>query len=1485
MYPLRKLAGAGLLALLLAGPLAAQGLRVIPGHVPSAVAMLRPLDNLPGTNRLHLVMSLPLRKQGELNNLLAALTDPASTNFHQWLAPDDFTRRFGPTEEDYQKVVGFARTNGLWVTGLCSNRMLVDVEAPVANIQTAFHVTLHHYAHPLEARNFYAPDSEPTVDPNIPLLHVRGLDNFTLPHRLGGALTPLPRATGQTTADYTGSGPGGYFMGNDFRAAYVPGVTNTGAGQYIAVIDVGGPYYPLDVYMYETNAGLSTNIVVTNVLLPGATGIPTGTNQDDGEEALDICMSLSMAPAATILNYEGDGADIFNRIASDNLARQMTLSYGFGIDAGVIQSFQEFLAQGQAMSQASGDGDSDLNGGTGLTGNPYATIVGGTTLTTSGAGGPWSSETTWNWGGNTGSGGGISGYGIPNWQQGINMTSNLGSTNYRNYPDVSMPADGVFLISRNGTAIGSVGGTSCASPLWAGFMALVNQQAASLGNAAVGFANPPIYAIGKGPRTAYTNCFHDIVTGNNENSQNPNRFAAFAGYDLCTGWGTPTGSNTLNILAGSGTNDFTFYTSPDRVSLVRGGAATSALTVTLMNGYAGSVTFALAGVPSGVTASLSPTTTTGSSLLTLSTTSATPLGTNLIAITGSSGTLVHSVTLTLAVTAPVPGAVPVNLSSFYNRPGNWTDGRSFSGGLDGGGYAYSANLLGTTPSWNGLAFTLGPTNANDAVSCAGQTISLPAGNFTTLQILGTAVDGSQTAQPFIVTYTDNTTSTNMQSFSDWAYPQNFAGESVAVGMAYRNNGGGSEDVYTAVDLYGYSLTLNETKTVKSLRLPNNPDVVLLAVALADEPVSAPLAAWYNLPGMYTDNYTFTNPATGGIDGSGYAYSATLLGGAQTWTNVSFAFGPANVTNVVSATNQTITLPTGYFSFLRMLATGVQGDQTNQSFLVKYTDGTTATFSQNMSDWFTPQNYPGEAEALIEGHRNSSDGTADNRTFYGYGYSFKLNNNKVVQNIKLPNDAHVVVLAISLVPAGVPVITTLPVAGPLVYGQILASSPLSGGVASVPGNFAFATPALAPNAGTALQSVIFTPTDTVDYRTITTNVSVTVNMATPAIITPPTAGALVYGQTLAGSTLSGGAASVPGTFAFTLPATLPTAGTASQSVTFTPTDTNDYTAATTNASVTVLQAAPTVAWTNSAAIVYGVVLGTNQLDAVADVPATLTYAPPAGTVPTTGTNVLAVICLPADAVDYGSVTSTVSLLVAPAPLTVVANDAVRGHGMTNPVFGGTITGLQNGDLITAAYASPATTNSPVGTYPIISTLVDPNGRLTNYLVTTDYGTLTVTNVGLTFNVNPFTEPAIVAGQNYSGTIATNASDSNGGVLTFSLASGPAWLSLSPAGALSGEPLSANVGTNVFGVSVTDTYGLSNSATFTVGVFPAPPIVISLTGTPTNLWLSWNGGIAPYQTQMSTDLTSTNWTNLGGVINSNTINLGPGNPAAFYRILGQ
>ncbi len=160
------------------------------------------------------------------------------------------------------------------------------------------------------------------------------------------------------------------------------------------------------------------------------------------------------------------------------------------------------------------------------------------------------------------------------------------------------------------------------------------------------------------------------------------------------------------------------------------------------------------------------------------------------------------------------------------------------------------------------------------------------------------------------------------------------------------------------------------------------------------------------------------------------------------------------------------------------------------------------------------------------------------------------------------------LLINVVEKTTPAITTAPTASTITIGQTLASSTLSGGAASVAGTFAFTTPTIAPALGTSSQSVTFTPTDTLNNKTVTLSVDVTTNRNTPTITTAPTATAITVGQTLASSTLTGGVASVSGTFAFTNPSTAPSQGTSAQSVTFTPTDSTNNNSVILNVNVTV-----------------------------------------------------------------------------------------------------------------------------------------------------------------------------------------------------------------------------------------------------------------------------------------------------------------------------
>jgi kumamolisin len=196
-------------------------------------------------------------------------------------------------------------------------------------------------------------------------------------------------------------------------------------------------------------------------------------------------------------------------------------------------------AQGQTFFAASGDSSTwSRRNEAWPADNAYVVSVGGTDLTTGSAAGPWKSEVAW-----ADSGGGISPdrIAIPAWQaiSGVINSSNRGSKTLRNGPDVSANADFTFYVCADQTTCtaNEYGGTSFAAPMWAGFIALVNQQAAANRKSPVGFINPVIYAqneVGGKLSSTYKATFHDISSGESGS------YSAVAGYDLVTGWGSPT---------------------------------------------------------------------------------------------------------------------------------------------------------------------------------------------------------------------------------------------------------------------------------------------------------------------------------------------------------------------------------------------------------------------------------------------------------------------------------------------------------------------------------------------------------------------------------------------------------------------------------------------------------------------------------------------------------------------------------------------------------------------------------------------------------------------------------------------------------------------------------------------------------------------------------------------------------------------------------
>ncbi len=543
----------GLLVCGVATCVTAQNWRPLKGHLSSAITNLAPAGRMESARTLNLAIGVPLRDPEGLDRFLADIYDPTSPNYRHYLTPEQFTEKFGATEADYQKVVNFARANGLTVIGTHSDHMLLDVSGPVSAIEKAFQIRMQVYPHPTEKRDFFAPDTEPSVPAGVPIQDICGLNNYEPPRPKYLKPVPVPLRNGAKPM-VTGSGPGGLFMGNDFRAAYAPGVTWTGAGQSIGMLEFDG-YYAGDITAYENLAGLPhvpLQIVLTDMF--DGTPTPPGPNSGNGEVALDIEMAVSMAPGlSSIVLYEagtnGIGNDVLSAMSTNTTISQFASSWTFGLNPRTTMDtyFKKLQSQGQSFFMASGDTGAYTGSVPEPCDDPYVTSVGGMTLSTAGPGGPWLAESTWNTGdGYYMSSGGISvTYTNPVWQQGLSVTANHGSLTKRNLPDVSMVADNILEVADEGQQE-ATGGTSASAQLYAAFVALANQEAVANGLPVVGFINPATYAIGKS--IAFNAAFVDITVNNNTNTV-ASQFPAVAGYDLCTGWGVPSGGSMLIALA------------------------------------------------------------------------------------------------------------------------------------------------------------------------------------------------------------------------------------------------------------------------------------------------------------------------------------------------------------------------------------------------------------------------------------------------------------------------------------------------------------------------------------------------------------------------------------------------------------------------------------------------------------------------------------------------------------------------------------------------------------------------------------------------------------------------------------------------------------------------------------------------------------------------------------------------------------------------
>jgi hypothetical protein len=358
---------------------------------------------------------------------------------------------------------------------------------------------------------------------------------------------------------------------------------------------------------------------------------------------------------------------------------------------------------------------------------------------------------------------------------------------------------------------------------------------------------------------------------------------------------------------------------------------------------------------------------------------------------------------------------------------------------------------------------------------------------------------------------------------------------------------------------------------------------------------------------------------------------------------------------------------------------------------------------------------------------------------------------------------------SSVAKATPTINSAPTASAITFGQTLANSDLSGGSATVAGSFVFTTPSTAPAAGTASQGVTFNPTESTNYNSAATSVSVTVNQATPTVSVAPTASAITYGQALSSSTITPGTSSVPGAYAFVSPATTPNAGTASQSISFTPTDTGNYTTASTSASVTVNQAALTItglaianktydgsdaATITGTAAYSGLVLG-QSFGVTGTGSATFANSTVGSSKPVTVTGYTA------PNGNY-SITQPTGLTgnITAASVTVTAGNQTKAFGASDPALTYTPSpALIVGNSFTGALSRAS--GEGVGTYAISQGTLSAGS---NYTISFIGANLTITQATPTITTPP-TASTITSGQALSDSILSGGAASVAGAFAF------------------------------------------------------------------------------------------------------------------------
>lgn len=531
------------------------------GSTPIAAEHGKKIDHTNRNKKATVTVALQLRNQDKLDQFIASLNDPSSPNYKHFLSTEEFKSQYGPTDATVEKVKGFLTNQGFKVENVSSNNAFITVSGTTGQMEDAFGVTINNYKNS-KGQTYFANEQTPEIPAEFAgvITDVEGLNNEAhYTHPKIRKMSPKDQHKPAAVSPKAGSGPSGGYTPSELNGAYdVSALANagyTGSGQTVAVMELDG-YKASNITTYSNYYGLGSP-APTNVYVDGYNG---AAGQGEVEVELDIEVINALAPKAQVLVYEAPNTDQglidnYQRIASDNKAKSISVSWGIGeqhASSATMNSlhtiFQQYAAQGQSIFAASGDNGAYDSGGSTLevdspANDPYVTGVGGTHLNLSGS--SYSSESVWaNSTNKNGGGGGLSTiYAMPSFQTGPGVQNSY-SNGKREVPDVSADADpstGYSIYSQGSWTV--VGGTSAAAPLWAAIAALNNQYAAAAGKGVLGQANPTLYQVFNSSQTYPA--YHDVTSGNNL------YYPATSGYDMASGIGTPDAYNLIRDINGS----------------------------------------------------------------------------------------------------------------------------------------------------------------------------------------------------------------------------------------------------------------------------------------------------------------------------------------------------------------------------------------------------------------------------------------------------------------------------------------------------------------------------------------------------------------------------------------------------------------------------------------------------------------------------------------------------------------------------------------------------------------------------------------------------------------------------------------------------------------------------------------------------------------------------------------------------------------------